>query len=98
MRPKLLLLPAALLVHVLFCLVLWKFFEPSPKVGGAIYVGTHLIAQVSLLTSLSNPPADVALYGLMLLMSGGLTQFIFHRYFWCPQCAGPLLGGGSSQG
>ena len=91
-------LPVALLVHFLFCLVLWKLFEPSPKVGGATYVGTHILAQASLLTSLSNPPADVAVYCLILFISGGFTQFIFHRYFWCPQCAGPPLGGGSSQG
>jgi hypothetical protein len=86
-------LPMALLVHFLACLALWKIFEPSPKVGGATYVATHVVAQASALTLMGNPPMDVLTYCSMLLVSGGVTQFVFHRYFWCPACAGPLFGG-----
>lgn len=86
-------LPMALLVHFVMCLLFWKAFEPTPRLGGAVYVGTHVIAQASELTFLGNPPADVAMYCLMLLISGAITQFVFDRYFWCPQCAGPVFGG-----
>jgi hypothetical protein len=86
-------LPMALLVHFLACLALWKIFEPSPKVGGVTYVGTHVVAQSAALTLMGNPPMDVLVYCIILLFSGSLTQFVFHRYFWCPHCAGPLLGG-----
>ena len=88
-------LPMALLVHFVNCLIFWKAFEPTPRTGGAVYVGTHMLTQGTLLIVLGNPMADVALYCLMVLISGGLTQFFFDRYFWCPQCAGPILGGRS---
>lgn len=88
-------LPMALLVHFAICLIFWKAFEPTPRIGGVVYVGTHVVTQGGLLTVLGNPLADVGLYCLMLLISGGLTQFVFDRYFWCPQCAGPILGGRS---
>lgn len=89
------ILPMALLVHFLVCLVFWKVFERTPRVGGVVYVGTHAVAQAALLAALANPLMDIATYCTILLISGGLTQFVFHRYFWCPQCAGPILGGRS---
>jgi hypothetical protein len=83
-------LPAALVLHFLMALLLWKAFEPSPKTGGAVYLGTHITAQVIELSYLGNPLADVVSYGLVLLLSGSLILFVFNRYFWCPQCAGPI--------
>jgi len=83
-------LPMALLLHFIMALVLWKPFESRPRVGGVVYVGAHVITQATMLTLLGNPPFDVALYVLMLLISGGLIQFVFHRYFWCPACAGAV--------
>lgn len=84
-------LPMALLVHFLICLTFWKAFEPTPRLGAAVYVGTHVVAQATLLSLLENPLADIGMYCLMLLVSGSLTQFVFNRYFWCPQCAGPIF-------
>ena len=82
-------LPAALVLHFVIALLLWKAFEPNPKVGGAIYLGTHIATQASILTYLGNPAADVALFCLTLLGSGGLILFVFDRYFWCPHCIPP---------
>lgn len=83
-------LPAALVLHFLMAVLLWKAFEPNPKIGGAVYLGTHIITQVTELTLLGNPLADVVSYGLVLLFSGSLILYVFDRYFWCPQCAGPV--------
>jgi hypothetical protein len=71
-------------------LVGWKAFEPDPKVGGAVYLGTHLLAQTALLATLGNPVSDIAMSVLVLLVSGSLVLFVFNRYFWCPQCLGPI--------
>ena len=83
-------LPAALVLHFLIALLLWKAFEPSPKISCAVYLGTHITTQVIELSYLGNPLADVVSYGLVLLFSGGLILFVFNRYFWCQQCAGPI--------
>lgn len=83
-------LPVALLLHFVVALALWKAFEPAPKSGGAVYLGCHVVAQALLLNSFHNPMADIAMFVLMLLISGTLVLFIFNRYFWCPQCAGPV--------
>ena len=83
-------LPAALFLHFVMALVLWKAFEPAPKSGGAVYLGCHIATQAVMLNFFHNPPADIAMFALMLLLSGGLMLFVFNRYFWCPQCAGPI--------
>ena len=83
-------LPAALFLHFVMALVLWKAFEPAPIPGGAAYLGAHLIAQGLMLNALHNPPADIAAYLAVLLGSGCLMVFVFKRYFWCPHCVGPV--------
>jgi hypothetical protein len=81
-------LPVALCLHFLMAVILWKAFEPAPKSGGAVYLGTHMAAQAVMLNGLLNPPADIAVFLAILLFSGTLMIFVFNRYFWCPQCAG----------
>ena len=83
-------LPMALLLHFAMALILWKAFEPAPIKGGAVYLGTHLIAQGLMLNTFFNPPADILAFLAVLLASGCLMVFVFNRYFWCPQCAGPV--------
>jgi len=83
-------LPVALLLHFIMALVLWKAFEPAPKSGGATYLGCHVVTQIIMLNYFHNPAADIAMFVLMLLISGGLVLFVFNRYFWCPQCAGSV--------
>lgn len=83
-------LPVALLLHFLMALALWKAFEPAPRSGGVTYLGCHVAAQVAMLSYFHNPVADIALFALMLMISGGLMLFVFNRYFWCPLCAGPI--------
>ena len=43
-------LPAALVLHFLMALLLWKAFEPSPKTGGAVYLACDPVA-----SSCTNP-------------------------------------------
>ncbi len=83
-------LPAALFLHFVMALVLWKAFEPAPKKGGATYLSCHIITQAVMLNFFHNPVADIAMILLMVLVSGSLMLFVFNRYFWCPQCAGPI--------
>ena len=83
-------LPMALLLHFAMALILWKAFEPEPIRGGAIYLTAHLVTQGLMLAVFHNPVADIALFLAVLLASGCLMVFVFNRYFWCPQCAGPL--------
>ena len=83
-------LPVALLLHFAMALILWKAFEPAPIPGGAAYLAAHLIAQGLMLRVFFNPTADIAAFLAVLLASGCLMIFVFNRYFWCPQCAGPV--------
>lgn len=84
------LLPVALLLHFAMALVLWKAFEPAPIRGGVAYLSAHLITQGLMLNMFLNPAADIAAFLAVLLASGSLVIFVFNRYFWCPQCAGPV--------
>ena len=84
------LLPVTLVLHFSMALLLWKAFEPAPYKGGAVYLGAHLITQGLMLHTFHNPPADIATFLAILLASGALMIFVFDRYFWCPQCAGPV--------
>jgi hypothetical protein len=83
-------LPVALFLHFAMALILWKAFEPAPIPSGAAYLTAHLIAQGILLKVFFNPAADIAAFLAVLLASGCLMIFVFNRYFWCPQCAGPV--------
>ena len=83
-------LPVVLLLHFSMALILWKAFEPAPIPGGAAYLGAHLVSQGLMLNMFFNPPADIAAYLAIVLASGCLMIFVFNRYFWCPQCAGPV--------
>ena len=83
-------LPVALVLHFLMALLLWKAFEPAPKTGGALYLGTHIITQGTLLFLLGNPVTDIVQFCATLLVSGVMILFVFNRYFWCPHCVGPV--------
>lgn len=82
-------LPMALVLHFLLALLCWKAFEPAPGAGSVIYLGTHMLAQGTMLTVLGNPALDVAFFCLALLTSGSLVLFVFNHYLWCPRCAAP---------
>ncbi|MEM8768875.1 MAG: hypothetical protein AAGE43_15615 [Pseudomonadota bacterium] len=83
-------LPVAIVVHFLAALVCWKAFEPAPKAGGVVYLAAHLAAQGAMLATFNNPAGDIAAFLGILLASGSVILFVFDRYFWCPQCAGPI--------
>ena len=83
-------LPVALVLHFLSALLLWKAFEPAPKKGGTIYLTTHIVTQATVLSLSGNPVMDVLSFCVVLLLSGSLMLFVFNRYFWCPQCTGPV--------
>ncbi len=83
-------LPVAIVVHFLAALILWKAFEPAPKPAGVVYLLSHMAAQGAMLATFNNPPGDILAFLGILLLSGSVILFVFDRYFWCPQCAGPI--------
>ena len=83
-------LPVAIVVHFLAALVCWKAFEPAPKSGSIVYLLSHMTAQGAMLATFNNPLGDIVAFLGVLLASGSVILFVFHRYFWCPQCAGTI--------
>ncbi len=74
--------PAVLLVHLTMTLIFWKALAPNPGRNCGFFIGTHAIGQGSALFLLNNPPADIATYVTIILLSGALTCTVFRRYIW----------------
>jgi hypothetical protein len=79
-------LPVVLFVHLAITLVFWKAFEPQPVREPAIYVCTHALLQAIGLGVFGNPPATIASYVVIILLSGFAVTGVFRRYFWCLAC------------
>ncbi len=74
--------PAVLLVHLSITLIFWKALAPNPGPNCGFFIGTHAIAQGAALFLLNNPPADIASYVAIILLSGALVSTVFRRYIW----------------
>ena len=74
--------PAVLLVHLSMTLIFWKVLAPNPGRNCGFFIGTHAIGQGAVLFMLNNPPADIATYVTIILLSGALTCTVFRRYIW----------------
>ena len=74
--------PAVLLVHLSTTLIFWKALAPNPGRNCGFFIGTHAIAQGAALFLLNNPPADIASYVAIILLSGALVSTVFRRYIW----------------
>ena len=74
--------PAVLLVHLSMTLIFWKVLAPNPGRNCGFFIGTHAIAQGAALFLLNNPPADIASYVAIILLSGALVSTVFRRYIW----------------
>lgn len=72
--------PAVLLVHLTMTLIFWKALAPNPGRNCGIFIGTHAIGAGLFL--LNNPPADIASYVAIILLSGALVSTVFRRYIW----------------
>lgn len=79
--------PAVLMVHLLLSLIFWKAFEPEPMRSSMIFIASHAGLQAYELFTFNNPPADVAAYVIIIVLSGLAVTWVFRRYFWCPACA-----------
>ncbi|MCZ6459057.1 MAG: hypothetical protein O6766_06800, partial [Gammaproteobacteria bacterium] len=62
--------PAVLLVHLSITLIFWKALAPNPGRNCGFFIGTHAIGQGVALFLLNNPPADIASYVAIILLSG----------------------------
>ncbi len=74
--------PAVLLVHLSITLIFWKALAPNPGRNCGFFIGTHAIGQGAALFVLNNPPADIASYVAVILLSGALVSTVFRRYIW----------------
>ena len=74
--------PAVLLGQLSITLIFWKALAPNPGRNCGFFIGTHAIAQGAALFVLNNPPADIASYVAIILLSGALVSTVFRRYIW----------------
>ena len=74
--------PAVLLVHLTMTLIFWKALARNPGRNCGLFIGTHAIAQAAALFLMNNPPADIASYVAIILLSGALVSTVFRRYIW----------------
>ncbi len=81
--------PAVLLVHLTITLIFWKVLAPNPGRNCGVFISTHAIAQGAALFLLNNPPADIATYVTIILLSGVSISTVFRRYIWSTPAQSP---------
>ena len=77
-----LVLPSVAIVVALNALILWRVFSRRSGLSIAIYTATYTLAYASMLSTLNNPPGDIATYLAIVLVTAPVVLGTFYLLFW----------------
>ena len=74
--------PAIAAMIALQALVLSRVYGRQPLRNAAVFLAVHAATYVYWLSRLYNPPADLASYAAVILVTGGIVMALFARFVW----------------